>query len=116
MIVSKNTTKSYPWGDNCLAWEIFKDENLSIKEEVMPPNTEEQKDLHHISKQYFYILQGKAIFFLNHQLFDLKEGDGIHVPPQSFHQIKNTNSEDLKFLVISQPPIYNDKTYFNNEK
>ena len=43
MKTSKRNSEHYHWGNNCSGWHLVKSENLSIIEELMPPNTLEKK-------------------------------------------------------------------------
>ena len=46
MIINTKNTKYYQWGNNCQAWTFIQSENVIVKEELMPPYTEEQLHFH----------------------------------------------------------------------
>ncbi len=106
---SKENSEHYNWGNKCSGWHLIKSENLSVIEELMPPNTSEQKHYHNFSEQYFYILDGTATFEIDKEVLEINKGEGIHIYPQIVHRIKNENSVDLKFIVISQPTTRGDR-------
>lgn len=114
MTINKKNVPAYLWGENCIAWNMLADKNLSVKEELMPERTAEEMHKHKTSQQYFYILEGKATFTIKNKKHEVNIGEGIHIPSNVFHQIKNETRVDLRFLVISSPAILNDKILFNH--
>jgi len=109
MKISKENSQHYYWGDNCSGWHLVKSEKLSIIEELMPPNTSEQKHYHNFSEQFFKILKGTATFEVADKVFTVKAGEGVHILPQTIHRIRNDQSENLEFIVISQPTTRGDR-------
>lgn len=95
--------EQYKWGNNCKGWHLLKSDGLSVIEELMPPNTSEVKHYHTRAQQFFYILKGEAVFELNNDIVRVLAREGIHIGPQTVHQIRNEGKEDLEFLVISEP-------------
>lgn len=109
MKTTKENSEHYTWGDSCSGWHLVKSQSLSIIEELMPPGTSEQKHYHEFSQQFFRILKGKAIFEIGDRIIEVEEGNGIHIPPKTKHCIKNDQSENLEFLVISEPTTRGDR-------
>jgi len=114
MTIKKNHVPAYLWGQNCIAWNMLADKDLSIKEELMPERTAEEMHKHELAQQFFYILEGNATFIIKDKKHEVKAGEGIHIPKNVFHQIKNETRVYLRFLVISSPAILNDKILFNH--
>ncbi|HCR77412.1 MAG TPA: cupin domain-containing protein [Chryseobacterium sp.] len=110
MIQSKNNSEHYIWGDNCGSWILKNDGKLSIKQDIMPSGTSEKLHFHHFAEQFFYILKGKAVFFIDDEKLSVKSGESITIPPKYKHYIANESDEDLEFLVISSPSTDNDRT------
>lgn len=110
MIQSKNNSEHYIWGDHCDSWILKNDGKLSVKQEIMPSGTSEKLHFHHLAEQFFYILKGKAVFFIDGERLSVKNGESITIPPKSKHYIANESDEDLEFLVISSPSTDNDRT------
>ncbi|GAB5472845.1 MAG: hypothetical protein Mars2KO_09440 [Maribacter sp.] len=106
---SKENSEQYKWGTNCRGWHLVQSENLSVIEELMPAHTSEEKHYHNFSQQFFYVLNGSAIFELEKEIVEVKKGEGIHIYPQIAHQIKNEESTELEFIVISQPTTRGDR-------
>ena len=111
MKIIRNKTQGYLWGKNCMAWPLFSNPNLNVKEELIPPNSQEEMHFHQFSQQYIYILEGEAFCILNNQEFNLSAGDSIHIPTGVLHQIKNIHHSFLRFLLISLPPVKDDINY-----
>lgn len=109
MITSKDNSEHYNWGNNCSGWHLVKSKELSIIEELMPPNTKETKHYHKNAEQFFRILKGKAIFELEDKTIEVRAGEGIHILPKVKHRIRNDQSTDLEFIVISQPTTRGDR-------
>lgn len=113
MIQFKNNSEHYIWGNNCDSWILKDSQNLSVKQEVMPPGTAEKKHFHDHAEQFFYILKGEAVFCINDEKWSVKEGESITVLPKSKHYISNESMEDVEFLVISIPSTNNDRIDIN---
>ena len=109
MIINKQNTEHYFWGDECEGFRLVKSENLSIIQEIMPPNTAEQLHYHNNAEQFFYTIKGTATFEIEGKQFKVEKGNGIHILPKIKHQIQNNQTIDLEFLVISQPTTKNDR-------
>lgn len=109
MIKSKRNSEHYYWGERCSGWHLVQSDELSVIQELMPANTQEQKHYHHFSQQFFYILKGAATFELDGKVTEVLQGEGIHIKPKTAHCIKNLASGDLEFLVISQPTTRSDR-------
>ncbi|GAA5100222.1 cupin domain-containing protein [Chryseobacterium ginsengisoli] len=109
MIQSKNNSEHYIWGNGCDSWILKDSQNLSIKQEKMPSGTTEKLHFHDHAEQFFYILKGEAVLYINDEKFSLKAGESITILPKSKHYISNESMEDLEFLVISNPSTNNDR-------
>jgi mannose-6-phosphate isomerase-like protein (cupin superfamily) len=106
---SKENSEHYIWGENCSGWHLVKSQSLSVIEELMPPKTQEIKHYHNLSQQFFRILSGKATFEIENEIVEIEKGDGIHIPPKTKHRIRNDQSENLEFIVISEPTTRGDR-------
>src|SRR6218665_352073 len=109
MMVSKANSEHYIWGNNCHSWVLLSTENLSIKQEIMPPKTKEQLHFHKNAQQFFFILKGKAKFHREGNIFEATENSGFHILPNQIHLIENDTENDLEFLVISNPSTNNHR-------
>ena len=108
--VSKsNCINQYSWGDGCYGWNFVDTEALSIKQELMPPDTAEQLHYHDKANQFFFILTGKANFIIDGVEHILKPNEGIEIKAGQKHFISNKNDGDLEFILYSQPSTKNDR-------
>ncbi|MEO2073053.1 MAG: cupin domain-containing protein [Zunongwangia sp.] len=103
MTTNTENTPHYTWGNHCDAWILIQSDQVIIKEEKMPLNTEEQTHYHNETAQFFYILEGVATFLLNKKEIVVKQNEGIKIEKKQSHKICNRHSEYLRFLVISFP-------------
>jgi len=113
MIKNKQNTEHYFWGNKCEGFHLVKTDDLSIIQEIMPPNTTEKLHFHKNSQQFFYILKGIATFEIENEIFIVKNGNSIHLLQNIKHKISNLESKELKFLVISQPTTRDDRIEIN---
>ena len=106
---SKENSEHYYWGDNCSGWHLVKSQSLSVIEEMMPPYTREKKHYHADSQQFFRILRGKATFEIENEIVEVESGYGMHILPKIKHRIRNDQSVNLEFIVISEPTTRGDR-------
>jgi mannose-6-phosphate isomerase-like protein (cupin superfamily) len=109
MPVSRENAEHYHWGEACDGWHLLRSEQLSVIEERMPPGTREQRHFHTRSRQFFYVLAGELTIELAGEHHVLIAGQGLEIPPHMPHQALNQSNEEIRFLVISQPPSHGDR-------
>src|SRR3954467_8837654 len=88
----------YRWGDDCHGWTFVDTDALSVKQELMPPDTAEQLHHHEKATQLFFILKGRATFTVNGKQSELREQQGIEILPGQQHFIVNKQQTDLEFI------------------
>ncbi len=99
----------YTWGDDCHGWTFVDTEALSVKQELMPPDTAEQLHYHETATQLFFILKGRANFTIDGVVTGLREQQGIQINPGQKHFIANKHNTDLEFILYSYPSAKNDR-------
>jgi mannose-6-phosphate isomerase-like protein (cupin superfamily) len=99
----------YRWGDDCYGWNYVDTDALSIKQELMPPDTAEALHYHEVASQFFFILKGRATFTIDGETSVLKPEQGIEIMPGQKHFIANKESSDLEFILYSTPSTKNDR-------
>ena len=108
--VSKyQSLKHYQWGADCDGWNLVDEDGLSVKQELMPAKTNEIKHYHQAAQQFFYILKGRATFEIEDSIIEIGEGEGLHIEAGKKHRILNQSSEELEFILCSQPSTRNDR-------
>ena len=109
MIVNHKNSNSYSWGNKCKAWELLISDNAIVKEELMPPHTEEQLHFHKKTDQFFYILEGEATFLVDEMKLLVSKHEGLPIKKGQTHKIMNNSNAALRFLVISFPGNQGDR-------
>jgi len=104
-----HNSEHYTWGEVCDGWHLVKDDRLSVIEEEMPPQAAERRHFHRKSQQFFYVLDGEAELEIEGIRVHLLRGQGVHVPPEACHQMRNQSTAPVRFLVISEPPSHGDR-------
>jgi len=107
--ISKATAEHYIWGSDCDGWHLVKNAQLSVIEERMPAGTAEVRHFHHHAQQFFYVLAGKALMEVEGRSIVLTAGEGLWLPAGTAHQMRNESGNEVRFLVISQPPSHGDR-------
>jgi mannose-6-phosphate isomerase-like protein (cupin superfamily) len=106
---SKANTERYTWGKDCAGWHLLKTSSLSVIQELMPSGTTEQKHYHSKAQQLFFILNGRASFEVEDEVFQVDKDESFYIEPGLKHRIWNDQGEDLNFLVISEPASHEDR-------
>lgn len=104
-----NCLNQYTWGDDCYGWTFVDTDTLSIKQELMPPDTREQLHYHEFAEQFFFILKGRALLTIDGHEHMLKPHEGITVKPGQKHFISNKYDNDLEFILYTTPSAKNDR-------
>ena len=101
--------KHYQWGQSADGWNFVEEESLSIKQERMPAGASEQWHYHEKAQQFFFILKGTASFEMEDEVYELNEQEGLHIQAGKKHRISNNSSEDVEFILCSQPSTANER-------
>ncbi|MES2734040.1 MAG: cupin domain-containing protein [Bacteroidota bacterium] len=109
MVISKENSTHYVWGNQCDGWILVSTQDLTVIQERMPPGTAEKAHYHQYAQQFFYILEGQATFDVGEDSFVVQAKEGIYIVPQTVHRIYNNTDTDLVFVVTSQPTTKNDR-------
>ncbi len=107
--ISRENAEHYTWGDACHGWHLVRESELGVIEERMPPGATEVRHYHQRSRQFFYILLGKAIMEVDGRVVQLTAGQGLHIDPGVPHQIRNESGDPVRFLVVSHPHSHGDR-------
>ncbi|MEO8884441.1 MAG: cupin domain-containing protein [Mucilaginibacter sp.] len=99
----------YTWGDDCHGWTFVDTEALSVKQELMPPDTAEKLHYHEKATQFFFILKGRAKFVIDGEDVELREQQAIQINPKQQHFIANNQNTDLEFILYTYPSAKNDR-------
>jgi mannose-6-phosphate isomerase-like protein (cupin superfamily) len=101
--------KYYVWGEGCDGWNFVDQPGLSVKQERMPPHTAEVEHYHRQARQFFFILEGRAVFETAEGRVEAGVREGFEIKPGLKHRIKNEGEVDLVFILCSQPSTTGDR-------
>ncbi len=96
-------------GNNFDGWRLLDTDDISVIEELMPPNTSDVLHYHKNATQLFYILNGEAAFTIDDEVLIAKQGESVKILPNQIHKIENNSSVNLRFVLVSQPKAQHDR-------
>lgn len=95
---AKKTNSGYQYW---FADKKFTEEN-TLKMSIVEPGKSTHAPHRHPEEEFFYILEGKASFYLNGKTMEVGPNTSLYCPPNSEHGISNAGDKDLKYLVIKK--------------
>jgi 8-oxo-dGTP diphosphatase len=107
--VQRDADRHYLWGGNSEGWHLLQRPDLSVIAERVPPGGAERRHRHAQSRQFFYLLSGRALIEMAGREVALAAGQGLEVPPGLPHRFMNPYDEDVHFLVVSMPTTRGDR-------
>ncbi len=91
--------ESPPWGN----WEVLDErKNFKVKRIEVFPGKRLSLQKHLRRREYWRVVQGKALVTLDGKEISLQPWDGIEIPAEAAHRIKNDGDENLVFIEIQQ--------------
>ena len=86
----------------------FADKNFTdgstIKMSVVEPNQATHPPHRHVEDEFFFVLEGKAEFYLDGKTKIVEGYTSLYCPSNSEHGIKNAGDGELKYLVMKKYP------------
>jgi quercetin dioxygenase-like cupin family protein len=99
LIINKNTAEKLPLNlDARLMYKGAKNELILLtlqKDEILP-----QHD--NLFAVTFFIVKGVGLLKINDDIFQIIQGDCIHIEPNNIREWVNTGQEELSILVIKE--------------
>ena len=108
-VSAQEPLKHYQWGDACGGWNLVDEPTLSVKKERMPAGAAEALHYHQYAQQFFFILKGVASFEIEEEKITIAEQEGLHIPAGKKHRLLNEGTNELEFILSSQPSTVNDR-------
>lgn len=99
----------YRWGQNCLGWRLLDLPQFQVRQETMPPCTEEEPHVHRHAHQFFYVLDGAMTLRTPDGVERILSGQGLHIAAGTPHWVRNDDDSDLIFLLASSPGTNGDR-------
>lgn len=79
-------------------------EGRSVKLSVVAPRQKTHEPHKHDGHEFFFVLEGKAAFFLEGETKVVGPQTALYCPPWAMHGISNAGDTELKYLVIKDYP------------
>ena len=76
----------------------------TLKMSVVGPHSATHKSHKHPEDEFFFVLEGKAEFYLDGKTTEAVPYASFYCPPNSLHGIRNVGDSELKYLVIKKYP------------
>jgi mannose-6-phosphate isomerase-like protein (cupin superfamily) len=108
-MISKANAEHYVWGGDCDGWHLLKSDTLSVIHERMPAQRAETGHRHARARQLFFVLSGRLTMRFPDREETAGPGEAFEIPPGTWHQACNNDSDPVEFLVISAPPTRGDR-------
>lgn len=103
--ISKYDVK--PIEDPCgLLRELYKSENLSIAHVVVLGDA--RKHMHKEMEEVYYVEKGEGQLVIGDKVLDIRQGDTIPIPKNTWHCLKKLEGKELEVLVITYPKYDHD--------
>jgi len=77
-------------------------EENTLKMSIVEPGKSTHAPHRHPEEEFFYILEGKASFYLDGKTVEVGPNTSLYCPPNSEHGISNAGDKELKYLVIKK--------------
>jgi quercetin dioxygenase-like cupin family protein len=74
----------------------------TLKMSVVKPHSATHEPHSHLEDEFFFVLEGKAEFYLNGKTTTAESFASFYCPPKSKHGIRNAGDTELKYLVIKK--------------
>lgn len=56
---------------------------------------------HENTEQIYYFTNGRGKMKIDNEIYDVKEGDAVHLPPQTKHQLINDSEDWIEHILVS---------------
>jgi mannose-6-phosphate isomerase-like protein (cupin superfamily) len=84
--------------------------NLSLAEATVPVGMETEAHYHPQTEEIYYVLGGRGLITLGEEGREIGPGDGILIPPETRHKIRNIAQTPLVILCCCAPPYSHQDT------
>jgi quercetin dioxygenase-like cupin family protein len=79
--------------------------NLTFGLAEFPPDSDAKAHTHDAQEEIIFILSGEGQFIASEQVYELKPGIAVYIPPQLEHRITVTGNEPLRLVTLFSPPV-----------
>jgi mannose-6-phosphate isomerase-like protein (cupin superfamily) len=78
----------------------------SLAEETLPPGKTVTPHTHEVLEEIYYILSGSGVMTIGNESRAVSGGDAIYIPVNHTHSLTNTDSKEMKILLVCGPAFY----------
>jgi quercetin dioxygenase-like cupin family protein len=82
---------------------VIADAPLSLAVFRYEPGQEGPEHVHEDKVEVYYCLKGKGTVIVDEKEYLLEAGSALYIPPEKYHETKNTGNEVFEFLGIFAP-------------
>lgn len=82
----------------------------SLAEATIPPGTATDAHYHPKTEEIYFLVQGEGVMHLGEDVFRVRTGDAVPIPPGTIHWIENDQELELKLLCCCAPGYEHDDT------
>lgn len=102
MIKKINKRDVEPKEDPCgLLRELYGSENISIAHDIVLGTS--QKHMHRQMEEIYYIEKGEGQLIVGEEILEMKTGDLVAIPKNTWHYLKKLKGKPLEVLVVTHP-------------
>jgi mannose-6-phosphate isomerase-like protein (cupin superfamily) len=84
--------------------------NQSFAEAIVAPGCRTRPHRHRATEEIYHITAGEGSMRLGEDIFPVRTGDTICIPPGTLHNIENTGTVPLRILCACSPPYAHKDT------
>lgn len=84
----------------------FRNRQMEAMLVTMEPNFYDNEEATHEGEEFYYVLEGEAIFIIDGVEYKVGKGEAIHYPSSLVHKTVNPSDEELVMVSIITPPIF----------
>jgi len=84
--------------------------NVTLAEASLKPGLATIGHKHIKTEELYYFTAGSGVMAVGNNIFKVKKGDGVLIPPGTFHKVKNTGKNVIKIICACSPPYSHDDT------
>lgn len=78
--------------------------NLMVGYLTLAPKGKTKPNIHPNSEEAFYITKGSGVIKVDGEIKEVKEGDLIFIPENTWHEFENTGDETMEWVLMLSPP------------
>lgn len=106
IVKNRNDTMKSSYKDGKIGRDVYvlqDTPNLISGITVVLPHSQTKGHIHPDREEHYYVISGSGYIQLDEKKYEIKEGDGIYVPPVSLHIVVNNTDEPMEFFWTAFP-------------